>query len=154
MAEEKEPQQIEIFPLATAGSIVWSRFPDHGIPGPSPKPRPALVIRSSPEENVVFVAYATTSKTDKIYSTEFLISVNDDDFEQTGLALTTKFDMGHTVQLPYNSEYFSVAPQRPGGPIPRTPRMGTLPASYFTVAKTAFEKANAPKKKKTSKPEK
>lgn len=60
----------------------------------------------------VDVCYGTGQKTHNLYHGEFLIEPSDGaDFVQTGLAAATKFDLQVSVELPYCSTYFGVAPK-------------------------------------------
>nr|WP_243465125.1 hypothetical protein [Photorhabdus temperata] len=114
--------------------MLWCRFPQCvGVPGP--KPRPALVLAASPAEHALVVAYGTSQKTDKIYPGEFVIETTDPDFVLTGLAFDTKFDLNHRLKLYYTSEWFSIAPARRTFPIPVSPHIGMLPASYYEAVR-------------------
>ncbi|MEK9498484.1 hypothetical protein V2H77_18855 [Photorhabdus sp. P32] len=132
----QQHKTIRFTPLATIGSIVWCRFLESvGMPGP--KPRPALVIAVSPTDHAVIVVYGASQKTHQINPGEFLIQTTDADFELTGLAYDTKFNLNNEVKLFYDSNWFDVAPAWRALPIPITPRMGTLPASYYDAVRRA-----------------
>ncbi|MDT0178164.1 type II toxin-antitoxin system PemK/MazF family toxin [Enterobacter sp. BRE11] len=140
-------------PLATPGSIVWCKFPNHNLPGVPAKLRPALVLANDPKNHAVIVAYGT-SNTKKCYTGEFRILKTDPDFAVTGLQHDTKFDMAHTVQLFYTDEWFARAPaHRTTIPQPVSPAMGTLTPTAMKDAKSAHlalqakHTKTAPKKK-------
>ncbi len=59
----------------------------------------------------VEVAFGTSKKTDKLYEGEFLVATPSGK-RADGLDLTTKFDLGRTVRLPWAIQFFTV---RPGG---------------------------------------
>ena len=70
---------MRLFAPPEPGDIVYCRFPERGLPGPAPKPRPALVLtigelNGNPH---VAVAYGTSQNTDRLYSGEFLIGPAD-----------------------------------------------------------------------------
>ncbi|MFH8136366.1 hypothetical protein ABU178_19675 [Pantoea osteomyelitidis] len=132
--EINEPQQYPVLPQLA--KLVWVRFP-HTIGVPGPYPRPALVIAVSREHHAVKVVFGTSQKTDRIYPTEFVVRKTDPDYHLTGLSYDTKFDMSRQVNLPYNSEWFAIPPAREGHPVPTTPELGTLPASYLPAIKKA-----------------
>ncbi|WP_242689500.1 hypothetical protein [Photorhabdus cinerea] len=97
------------------------------------------MLAASPTEHALVVAYGTSQKTDKIYLGEFIIPTTDPDFDLTGLAYDTKFNLNHRLKLYYTSEWFNVAPPRRSFPAPVSPRMGILPASYYDVVRKAAE---------------
>jgi len=140
-------------PLATPGSIVWCKFPNHNLPGVPGKLRPALVLKNSPEDHAVIVAYGTT-RTDKCFPGECIISVIDPDFAITGLQFDTKFDLANTVKLSYTTEWFARAPApKTKIPQPLNPAMGALTPTAMKDARQANEDLQkkhaktAPKKK-------
>lgn len=126
-------------PLATPGSIVWCKFPNHdalGVPG---KLRPALVLANDPKNHAVIVAYGTTN-TKKCYLGEFLILKSDPDFAVTGLEHDTKFDMANTVQRFYTDEWFARAPaHKTRIPQPVNPAMGALTPTAMKNASQAHD---------------
>ena len=130
-----------LFPPPSGGDIVWCRFPYRGIAGPGQKPRPALIVdvghlRGEPAAQV---AYGTSQKMNRIYSSEFIITPDDEyAFEASGLALPTKFDVAHLVFLPYNDYWFAVPPGAPHGQIPK---LGILHPSLVRRAKAAYDSA-------------
>lgn len=147
------PVQHKKYSLPALGSIVLAAFPE--APSPTlgevpnlPKNRPALVLAVDHTGGNVIVAYGTSQKVEpeNIYSTEFVVSPTDVDYEYTGLWKKTKFDIGRQVKLPYTSEFFVLPRMRAGKPVPTTPRIGILSISYLE----ALQKANksAAKKKK------
>lgn len=125
-------------PLPTVGDIVWCRFPQHeSLGSPGPKPRPALIVAVSPSTHEVEVAYGTSQKTalSQIYPTEFLIDPHAQGGGASGLSLPTKFDMTHTVKLPFDSTWFSKAPGFSAHhPLPK---MGVLPPLFYKAARQA-----------------
>lgn len=140
-------------PLATPGSIVWCKFPNDNTSGVPAKLRPALVLKNSPEDHAVIVAYGTT-RTDKCYPGEFIITANDPDFAITGLQFDTKFDLANTVKLFYTTEWFARAPApKTKIPQPLNPVMGALTPTAMKDARQANEDLQkkhaktAPKKK-------
>lgn len=121
-------------PLPAPGDIVYCWFPQaSGEPGP--KPRPALVIATSPTTHEVKVCFGTSKKTDKLYPGEFVIPKGDVGFPLSGLSYTTKFDMTRSEKLPFDDDWFKVAP----GLTPETPapKIGTLHPSYLSIARDA-----------------
>ncbi|ELY4416480.1 type II toxin-antitoxin system PemK/MazF family toxin [Cronobacter sakazakii] len=127
-------------PLPTPGDIVWCHFPiTANLGNPGPKPRPALVIAVSPEHHAVKVVYGTSQKTDKIYKSEFVLKKTDANFSDSGLAFDTKFDMNTTVTIPYDSDWFDLAPIKPGQKPTTNPKMGVLHLSYLPAVKTAMQ---------------
>lgn len=60
------------------------------------------------------VVYGTSQKTDKIYATEFVLKASGAGFTLSGLAYDTKFDLAACVELPYDSDWFALAPIKVG----------------------------------------
>ncbi|AWK41871.1 MULTISPECIES: hypothetical protein [Photorhabdus] len=85
----------------------------------------------------MIVVYGTSQKTHQIYPGEFLIQTTDTDFELTGLAYDTKFNLNHEVKLFYDSNWFEIVPAWRTLPISVTPCMGILPASYYDAVRQA-----------------
>jgi len=132
---------LAYFPPPEPGDIVYCRFPQKGIPGPAPKPRPALVLQVGEVNGdpYVAVAYGTSQKTDRLHSGEFLISPADGEaYALSGLSFPTKFDLRHMKELPYSEEWFRVPPHAPHG---QTPRLGVLHPGLMRRAKAAFNAA-------------
>jgi hypothetical protein len=126
------------WPEPAAGDIVWCHFPDDIHP--RPKPRPGLIIATMQDDEghiFISVAYGTSQKTDRLYRGEFRISRAEHPvaFAAAGLSFDTKFDLGKTLELPFNDDYFSVPPHAPHG---LTPKLGTLHASMARFATAAF----------------
>lgn len=126
------------WPEPTAGDIVWCHFPDNIHP--RPKPRPGLIIATKVDNDgmiFVSVAYGTSKKTDRLYSGEFRIAKAEHPaaYASAGLSFDTKFDLGKTLDLPFNDTYFSVPPHAPNGQIPK---LGTLHPSMVRIAAAAF----------------
>lgn len=147
---------MNIHPLPPVGSFVWCHFPlvpNSMVPGP--KERPAMVTGHVPHRHAIEIAYGTSSpaKVGQIYPGEFAVKKEPTtDFRQTKLSRTTKFDMGNTEILPYNTDWFKTAPPQPGQPHPTSPSLGSLPVSYYPAAVAAAKVARAIKAK--SKPPK
>ncbi|EKJ7348255.1 TPA: hypothetical protein ACF6WF_004994 [Klebsiella pneumoniae] len=129
--------------LPEPGDFVWCRFPH--LPGfpdvPGPKLRPGLVIAVSDADHEVMVVYGTSQKTDKIYPTEFLLKTTDAGFAVSGLAHDTKFDMAVRIELPYDSDWFDLAPIK-NGVATTSPVMGTLHTTYMAAVKQANAKVS------------
>ena len=128
-------------PMPVAGDIVWTKFPQvENLGSPGPKPRPALILFLSDEDHAVIVAYGTTQRTDKVYPGEFVLDPQEPGFSLSGLTARTKFDLGRTVQLPFDSNWFDSAPGvHINSPLPK---MGTLHPSYMQVAADAYGQVN------------
>lgn len=131
--------RLQWWPEPSAGDIVWCRFPQVvGTPGP--KPRPALVLVVYDDDAPQFtvkVAYGTSQRTDALHSGEFLIApANASAYAAAGLSYPTQFDCKQLLDLPFNSEWFDVAP---GGHL-QTPRMGTLHATLVPALKAALQR--------------
>jgi len=123
------------------GDIVWCRFPQRGLPGPGPKPRPALVLRVGEHagHTVVEVCYGTSQKTDQLYAGEFAITpVDDAAFSAAGLSYPTKFNLGETFELDFNDQWFAVAPGSPHG---QNPKLGLMHPSLMRRAAAAARAA-------------
>ncbi len=133
------------FPLPAPGDIVYCRFPEKlGVPGP--KPRPALVtaiVEFGDGTTGVQVAYGTSRGTDRLFAGEFLISPKDGNaYEIAGLSFPTKFDLTRLQALPYNDEWFRVAPLQEHG---HTPKLGILhPSLMRRAAAAAAESSRRP----------
>ena len=125
----------------TAGDIVWCHFPDDIHP--RPKPRPALILSvfddASPQFQVS-VVYGTSQRTTTLYQGEFSILRlrNLAAYEMAGLSYDTKFDLKQIVDLPYNSDWFSVPPSAPHG---QNPKLGTLHPSLVKALLAAHKAA-------------
>lgn len=121
----------------TAGDIVWCHFPDNIRP--RPKPRPALIVEvyddADPEFHVR-VAYGTSQRTTTLHGGEFSIlkARNTAAYEAAGLSFDTKFDMKQVIDLPFNTDWFSVPPAAPHGQVPK---LGTLHASLVPAVQAA-----------------
>ncbi|WP_240155329.1 hypothetical protein [Candidatus Pantoea multigeneris] len=123
--------------LPKVANLVWVHFPH--LPGvPGPYPRPALVTAVSREHHAVKVVFGTSQKTDRLYLTEFVVRKSDTDFLQAGLSWDTKFDVSREIKLPFNRQWFDIAPTREGQPKSTSPVMGTLPASYMPALRLAL----------------
>ena len=130
------------FAAPDPGDIVYCRFPERGMPGPAPKPRPALVIAVGEiaGDTYVEVAFGTSQHTAQLHSGEFRISPQDGDaYVLSGLSYPTKLDLRNRRELPYNDEWFRVPPQAMHG---QTPKLGVLHPSLMRAAKAAFSVAS------------
>lgn len=122
----------------TAGEIVWCHFPDDLAP--RAKPRPALILTVFDDDAPQFtvrVAYGTSQRTTALHRGEFSIlrDGNPAAYAAAGLSYDTKFDLRHTVDLPYTTEWFSVPPAAPHG---QTPLLGSLHPSLVKAVQAAF----------------
>lgn len=111
-------------PRPKAGDIVECRFPESKLGTPGPKDRPALVVEVEDSENesasIVRVAYGTSQAVDRRYPGEFTVRATD---PKAGLDRDTKFDVGNTVRLPFDADWFASSPNRRFGD---HPKRGTL----------------------------
>ena len=133
---------MEWWGAPTAGDIVWCHFPD-GV-RPRPKPRPALVLTVFEDDDPAFsvrVAYGTSQRTTTLFQGEFSILQlrNPAAFEAAGLSYDTKFDLRQVVDLPYNTDWFSVPPLAAHGQVPK---LGILHPSLMRALEAAFRAAN------------
>jgi hypothetical protein len=125
----------------TAGDIVWCHFPDNIRP--RPKPRPALIIEvyddDAPEFHVR-VAYGTSQRTTALHGGEFSIlqARNRTAYDAAGLSFDTKFNLKQVLDLPFNTDWFSVPPAAPYGQVPK---LGTLHASLVPAVQAAHRAA-------------
>ncbi|BCS51492.1 hypothetical protein JUNP479_4303 (plasmid) [Aeromonas jandaei] len=123
-------------PLPSIGDILWCHFPQAPQLGtPGPKPRPAIVVAVSSSTNEVAVIYGTSQKTNKIYATEFVMDPSDPGFAISGLSFRTKFDCAARVKLPFNEDWFAIAPKWPS--LSPLPKLGTLHPSYMPAITSA-----------------
>lgn len=133
------------FPGPKPGDIVWCRFPQHGALQPGPKPRPALVLQVGERSGALWVqvAYGTSQKVDKLFAGEFAITPRDGDaYAMSGLSYPTKFNLASRFVLPFDEDWFAVAP---GAPYGQTPRLGILHPSLMRRARAAMNAAKAPR---------
>jgi hypothetical protein len=129
------------WPEPTAGDIAWCHFPDDIHP--PAKPRPALILAvfdgdgDGDEEYVVRVVYGTSQRTTALSRGKFAIlqSHYRAAYEMAGLSYDTKFDLKQTLDLPYSSDWFSVAPAAPWG---QTPKLGVLHPSMVRTLEAAY----------------
>lgn len=124
-----------------AGDIVWCHFPD--FIHPRPKPRPALILAVFDDDAPQFhvrVAYGTSQRTTTLYRGEFAIlrDRNEAAFEAAGLSFDTKFDLKQALDLPFDSQWFSVPPAAPHG---QNPKLGTVHASMVRTVQAAHRAA-------------
>lgn len=130
------------WPEPTAGEIVWCHFPN--TIDPRPKARPGLIVATKEDDDgriFVSVAYATSQKTQRLYSGEFRIAKSEHPaaYAAAGLSYDTKFYLGKMLELPFNDAYFSVPPHAPYGQIPKLgvlhPRMVKIAAAAFSAVR-------------------
>jgi hypothetical protein len=126
----------------TAGDIVWCHFPDNIRP--RPKPRPALIIEVYDDDEPEFhvrVAYGTSQRTTALHGGEFSIlqARNRTAYDAAGLSFDTKFNLKQVLDLPFNTDWFSVPPAAPYGQVPK---LGTLHASLVPAVQAAHRAAN------------
>jgi hypothetical protein len=108
-------------PRPQAGDIVQCRFPEGKVGIPGPKDRPALVVEveDGPEEAaaaIVRIAFGTSQGVEQRYLGEFTIRATD---ANAGLGRDTKFDLGNTVRLAFDSEWFAPSTNRRFGEHPK-----------------------------------
>ena len=125
-----------------AGDIVWCHFPD--AIHPRPKPRPALILAVFDDDAprfVVRVAYGTSQRATTLHRGEFssLRERNPAAWAAAGLSHDTKFDLKQALDLPYDTDWFSVPPAAPHG---QTPKLGTLHPSLVRAVQAAFRAAS------------
>ena len=109
------------------GDIVWCWFPQRPRDVPGPKPWPALVLTVTAHEDgiVVRVAYGTSQKLDRLSTGEFAIRKAEHlaAYALAGISFDTKFDLNHTLDMPWNERFFSVPPEARHG---QSPKLGSL----------------------------
>lgn len=130
------------WPEPTAGDVVWCHFPDHIHP--RAKPRPALILSVFDDDSPRFtvrVVYGTSQRTTMLHRGEFaILNVrNPAAYAEAGLSYDTKFDLKQTIDLPYNSEWFSVPPSARHG---QSPKLGTLHPTLVRAVEAAFRAAH------------
>jgi hypothetical protein len=124
-----------------AGEIVWCHFPDEIHP--RPKPRPALILAVFDDDAPRFtirVAYGTSQRATTLHRGEFSIlrERNPAAWAAAGLSYDTKFNLRQALDLPYNSDWFSVPPAAPCG---QTPKLGVLHPSLVRAVQAALRVA-------------
>lgn len=127
-----------------AGDIVWFYFPNEPQKKPAEKPRPALILSvyddNAPEFGVL-VAYGTSQRVKQLYAREFAVTAADGDaYKAAGLSYDTKFNLGRTVDLPFNDEYFAVPP---AAPYAQRPKLGVLHPALMKRAAAAWSAARS-----------
>ena len=108
-------------PRPKAGDIVQCRFPESEVGVPGPKDRPALVVEVEEDPkgesaSIVRVAYGTSQDVEQRYAGELTIRATD---PKAGLDRATKFDLGNTVRLSFDAEWFAPSPNRRFGEHPK-----------------------------------
>ncbi len=127
-----------------AGDIVWSYFPHELQKKPAEKPRPALIL-SVYDDNApqfgVLVVHGTSQRVNQLYGREFAITVADGDaYKAAGLSYDTKFNLGRSLDLAFNEEYFAVPPAAPNG---QRPKLGVLHPALMKRAAAAWSAARS-----------
>ena len=99
-----------------------------------------LIVTEHEDGIAVSVAYGTSQKLDRLVVGEFLLRKADNAaaFQLAGLSHDTKFDLGKTVELPWNETFFAVAPEARFG---QTPKLGSLHASMMKAVAGAARAA-------------
>lgn len=109
------------------GDIVWCHFPQRPRDLPGPKPRPSLVlaVNQFQEGVTVQVAYGTSQKLDRLAAGEFAIRKFEHPaaYATAGISFDTKFDLKHTIELPWGEVFFRVPPRPHHG---QHPKLGSL----------------------------
>ena len=127
------------WPPPEPGDIVWCRFPQDVLDGPGTKPRPALVLAVAQYEEGagVLVGYGTSQKLSRLLTGEFAIRrmENAAAYKLAGLSADTKFDLGRTLELPWNERYFSVPPNPRFG---QSPKLGSLHIAMTRTVEAAL----------------
>lgn len=108
-------------PKPKAGDIVQCRFPQSKLAIPGPKDRPALVIEVEEDPDhksaaIVRVAYGTSQGVEQRYPGELTVRATD---AKAGLDRDTKFDLGNTVRLRFDTDWFAGSPNRRFGQHPK-----------------------------------
>jgi len=106
-------------PFPQAGDVVQCRFPEDALGEPGPKERPGLVLEVEAfgkDGCVVRVAYGTSKGTHRLFPGEFVVPASD---PSAGLAKDTKFDLGNSVRLRFDSDWFAAMPARRFGVHPK-----------------------------------
>ena len=120
------------------GDIVWCQFPERPRDKPGRKPRPALVLEVAQKEDgvAVTVAYGTSKALNAVLAGEFAIrkQQNVAAYKLAGLSFDTKFNLTNTLTLPWDDQFFAVAPDAKHG---QTPKVGSLHAGMMKVAAAA-----------------
>ena len=124
------------------GDIAWCRFPQRPRDAAGQKPRPVLVLAVSVYEDAIMVlaAYGTSQKLDRLSSGEFAIRKIEHPAAYTlaGLSFDTKFDLKHTLELPWNDVFFGVPPDARHG---QTPKLGSLHVGIMKAVEAAARAA-------------
>ena len=135
-----------MWPAPEPGDIVWCRFPERPRDKPGPKPRPALVLEviELADGTKVVIAYGTTQKLDRMHAGEFAIRKHDNAaaYKLAGLSFDTKFDLGKTLALPWDSMFFAVPHDPKHGQIPK---LGSLHSGMMKVVQAALNATRRPR---------
>jgi hypothetical protein len=104
----------------------------------------ALILKVFDDEAPQFhvnVAYGTSQRTTTLYRGEFSIlrERNPTAYQTSGLSYDTKFNLKQAIDLPYNTDWFSVPPAAPQGQIPN---LGALHASLVPAVQAAYRAAS------------
>jgi hypothetical protein len=92
----------------------------------------------------VTVTYGTSQRLDRMMAGEFAIRKFDHAaaYALAGLSYDTKFNLGETWSLPWDSEFFSVPPDPKHG---QTPKLGSLHSGMMKVVEAAMRAIRSPK---------
>ena len=132
-------------PRPRAGDIVQCRFPESELGTPGPKDRPALAVQveADPEDDaasIVRVAYGTSQDVEQRFPGEFTVRTTD---AKAGLDRDTKFDLGNTVRLPFDTEWFAPSPNRRYGEHPKRGALDVKDQSLKRALQAAILEARA-----------
>lgn len=85
----------------------------------------------------VRVAYGTSQRSTTLYQGEFSIlrQRKPTAYAAAGLSYDTKLNLKRALDLPYNTQWFSVPPAAPYG---QTPRLGILHPSLVQAVRAAY----------------
>ena len=102
-----------------------------------------LLFRSAPRprcaHSPIPASNGTSQRVTQLYGGEFAITAADGDaYKAAGLSYDTKFNLGRSLELPFNDEYFSVPPGAPNG---QRPKLGVLHPALMKRAAAAWSAA-------------
>ena len=106
--------------------IVWCHFPEHhALDQPSPKGRPALIVKTATEDNdekpQIRAVYGTSNLKIGKRPLDFYVRGKLAELDICGLFQTTRFDMDRRLWVPWAEEFFACP-----SPDYQTPVMGHL----------------------------
>lgn len=99
-----------------------------------------LKVRSYEDVVMLHAAYGTSQKLDRLVGGEFAIRKfeNPAAYVMAGLSFDTKFDLKHTIEMPWNEVYFCV-PQDPQ--YGQNPKLGSLHFGMRKIVEAAAQAA-------------